>query len=134
VAVSSVASATLFGTLIVILAVLGVDVLRSGLGAGPGASPAAPASPAAAGLLVAGTFGGFALAGALAWWLLAPIGSLYRRTALAIVSSFGVVVLMLPGMPVHHFFGQPGLAGLALVFAVGAAGFGVMARSAGREP
>lgn len=124
----------MFGTLIVTFAVLGVDVLRSGLGAAPGTSPAAPAGPPAAALLVGGTFGGFALAGVVAWWLLEPIGSLYRRTALAIASSFGVVVLMLLSVPVHHFFGQPGLAGLALVFAVGAVGFGLRARRAGREP
>jgi len=119
----------------VTLAVLGVDVLRSGLLAGPPVTaPAQPASPTAAALLVGGTFGGFALASAFAWWLLAPIGSLYRRTALAISSGFGTVVLMLVGLPVHHYFGQPGLIGLALLLALGAASFARRARRATREP
>jgi hypothetical protein len=135
VATSGVASATLLGTLIVTLAVLGADVLRSGLLAGPpGSAATQPAGPTAAALLVGGTFGGFALAAAFAWWLLSPIGSLYRRTALAISSGFGTVVLMLVGMPVHHYFGQPGLIGLALLLALGAASFAFRARRATRDP
>jgi hypothetical protein len=135
VATSGVASATLLGTLIVTLAVLGADVLRSGLLAGPpGSAATQPAGPTAAAILVGGTFGGFALAAAFAWWLLSPIGSLYRRTALAISSGFGTVVLMLVGMPVHHYFGQPGLIGLALLLALGAASFAFRARRATRDP
>jgi hypothetical protein len=127
-----VASAALFGTLIVTLAVLGVDVLRSGpLPAAHDSAPTAPAGSAAATLLIGGTFGGFVLAGALAWWLLAPIGSLYRRGALAIGSSFATVVLMLVCVPVHERFGQPGLLGLACVLGAGAIGFGLRARHAG---
>lgn len=121
------ASATLLGTLIVTLAVLGVDILRSG-------APAEPAGPGAAALLLGGTFGGFVLAPAFAWWLLEPIQSLYRRTALAIASSFGTVVLMLIGVPVHQRFGQAGLVGLALGLAIGTAGFALRARRAARDP
>ena len=129
------ASAALFGSLIVTLAVFGVDVLRSGFLAGPpGSAPAAAAGTDAAALLVAGTFGGFVLAGALGWWLLAPIGSLYFRTALAICSSFATVVLMLIGQPVHQWFGQPGLLGLALLLAAGTVVFSRRARRAAQQP
>ena len=109
------------------IAVLGVDTLRS-------EAPAEPAGPGAAALLVGGTFAGFVLAPAFAWWLLAPIQSLYRRTALAIGSSFGTVVLMLIGVPVHQRFGQPGLAGLAFGLAIGTAAFALRARRAARDP
>lgn len=128
------ASAALFGSLIVTLSVFGVDVLRSGFLAGPpGSAPAAAAGTDAATLLVAGTFGGFVLAGALGWWLLAPIRSLYFRTALTICGSFATVVLMLIGQPVHQWFGQPGLLGLALLLAAGAGVFARRARRAARQ-
>jgi hypothetical protein len=135
VATSGVAAAALFGTLIVILAVFGVDVLRSGFLAGPpGATPSPAGGSAAAVLLVGGTFGGFALAGVLGWWLLAPIGSLFPRAALAICSSFATVALMLIGQPVHQWLGQPGLLALAGLLAAGAATFARRARRAARNP
>jgi hypothetical protein len=129
-----VAAATLFGTLIVTLAVLGVDVLRSGLSAGPGSATTGEAGPGAAALLIGGTLAGFVLAGAVGFGLLAPIGSLYRRAALAIASSFGTVMLMLVGIPVHHLFGQRGLIWFALLLALGAAAFARRARRASRDP
>jgi hypothetical protein len=133
VAISGVAAAALLGTLIVTLSVFGVDVLRSGFLAGPpGGGSSVPGSSAAATLLVAGTFGGFVLAGATGWWLLAPIGSLFPRAALAVCSSFATVVLMLIGQPVHQLFGQPGLLALAAVLALGAAVFARRARRAAR--
>lgn len=135
VATSGVASAALFGTLVVILAVFGVDVLRSGFLAGPpGSGPSLPANSSAAALLVGGTFGGFALAGVLGWWLLAPIGSLYPRFALAVCSSFATVVLMLIGQPVHQWLGQRGLLAFAALLAAGAIAFAWRARRAARSP
>lgn len=117
----------------VTLAVFGVDVVRSGFLAGPpGGGPAAAAGTTAAVLLIGGTFGGFVLAGLLGWWLLAPIGALYPRAALAICSSFATVVLMLVGQPIHQRFGQAGLLGLALLLAAGALAFGRRARRAAR--
>ncbi len=92
------------------------------------------AGPTAATLLIAGTFGGFVLAGAFGWWLLAPIGALYPRTALAICSSFATVVLMLIGRPVHQWFGQPGLLGLAVLLAAGTVVFARRARRAAQQP
>jgi hypothetical protein len=131
-----VAAAALCGTLVITLAVLGVDVLRFGLLAGPAAGrPATGAAGSeAATLLLGGTFGGFVMAGVLAWWLLGPIASLYRRAALAVASSFATVVLMLLAVPVHQWAGQPGLLGLAALLAAGTLGFGLRARRAALEP
>jgi hypothetical protein len=120
---------------VVTLAVLGVDVLRSGFLAGPPAArpPGMPAGSAAATLLLAGTLGGFVMAGVAAWWLLAPIGSIYRRAVLALSSSFVTVVLMLIAVPVHQWAGQSGLLGLAALLAAGAVAFGLRARRAARD-
>jgi hypothetical protein len=135
-AASAVAAAALCGTLVVTLAVIGVDVLRFGFLAGPaaGRTAASAASPGAVTLLLGGTFGGFVMAGVLAWWLLGPIGSLYRRAALAIASSFGTIVLMLVAVPVHQWAGQPGLLALATLLAAGTLMFGLRARRAALEP
>ena len=126
------ACAALVGTLVVTLAVLGVDVLRAGWWAGPAAVRSAAAGSAAV-LLLGGTLGGLLAAGLAAWLLLAPLGSMYRRGALAIVSSFATVLLMLVGMPVHQRFGQPGLLALAAVLAVAAWGLALRTSHAARD-
>lgn len=129
------AAAALTGTLVVTLAVLGVDLLRFGWVAGPAAGRTATGAPSAAAttLLLGGTFGGFVMAGISAWWLLAPLDSLYRRAALALASSFATVVLMLAALPVHQWAGQPGLLGFALLLATGALVFALRARRAARD-
>ena len=129
------AAAALTGTLVVTLAVLGVDLLRFGWVAGPAAGRTATGAPgtAATTLLLGGTFGGFVMAGISAWWLLAPLDSLYRRAALALASSFATVVLMLTALPVHQWAGQPGLLGFALLLATGALVFALRARRASRD-
>jgi len=116
--------------------VLGVDVLRFGLlaGSAAGRSATGAAGPGAVTLLLGGTLGGFVMAGAMAWWLLGPIGSLYRRATLAIASSFATVVLMLLAVPVHQWAGQPGLLGLAGLLAAGTLAFGLRARRAALDP
>jgi hypothetical protein len=130
-----VAAAALTGTLVVTLAVLGVDLLRFGWVAGPAAGRTATGAPstAATTLLLGGTLGGFVVAGISAWWLLAPLASLYRRAALALSSSFATVVLMLIALPVHQWAGQPGLLGFALLLATGALVFALRARRAARD-
>jgi hypothetical protein len=135
VATPGVAAAALFGTAVVTLAVLGVDVLRSGFMAGApvGRPPGGPAGSAAATLLLAGTLGGFVMAGATAWWLLAPIGSLYRRAVLALSSAFATVLLMLVAVPVHQLAGQPGLIGLAALLLAGGSACALRARRAARS-
>ena len=60
-------------------------------------------------LLVGGTLGGIVGASYAAWRLLAPIGSVYRRGGLSIVSAFATVVLMLVCIPVNQLFGRGGL-------------------------
>ncbi|HEY8106946.1 MAG TPA: hypothetical protein VIE46_12630 [Gemmatimonadales bacterium] len=129
------AAAALTGTLVVVLAVLGVDLLRFGWVAGSAAGRTATGAPsaAAATLLLGGTFGGFVMAGVAGWWLLAPLDSLYRRAALALASSFATVVLMLTALPVHQWAGQPGLLGFALLLATGAFVFALRARRAARD-
>jgi hypothetical protein len=130
-----VAAAALAGALVVTLSVLGVDLLRFGWVVGPAAGRTATAAPSAAAttLLLGGSFGGFVMAGIAAWWLLAPIDSLYRRAGLALVSSFATVVLMMAALPVHQWAGQPGLLGLALLLAAGALTFALRARRAARD-
>jgi hypothetical protein len=72
-------------------------------------------------LLLAGTFGGPAVAAATAFALLGPIDNFYRRGMLAVVCAFATVVGMLLCFPAHGFFGSAGLAGLMLLCIAGAA-------------
>jgi hypothetical protein len=77
--------------------------------------PAAGSPPDVAGpfyLLLGGTLAGLALAGVVAWRLLAPLGSAYRRGGLAMVSAFATVIAMLLCIPVNQLLGHPGLGGL----------------------
>ena len=60
-------------------------------------------------LLVGGTLAGVLGAAFVAWSLLAPVGSVYRRGGLSIVSAFGTVLLMLVCIPVNQLFGRSGL-------------------------
>lgn len=102
-----VAFATLLGTFIVIVTVLGVNALRE------------THIEAAFYLLATGTLGGLAAAAAAAWRLLAPLGSDFRRGSFAIVSAFATVVLMLLALPIHGLLGRAGLLGLAALSALG---------------
>lgn len=60
-------------------------------------------------LLVGGTLAGILGAAYAAWRLLAPVGSVYRRGGLSIVSAFATVLLMLVCIPVNQLFGRTGL-------------------------
>ena len=60
-------------------------------------------------LLVGGTLSGILGAAFVAWTLLAPVGSVYRRGGLSIVSAFATVLLMLICIPVNQLFGRSGL-------------------------
>lgn len=68
-------------------------------------------------LLAAGTLGGLVLAGVIAWRLLEPIHSTYRRGGLALVSAFATVL----GMQVYPLLdaalGAPALLATAVVAA-----------------
>ena len=82
----------------------------------PPPGTADPALGAPLYLLAAGTLGGLVLAGVVAWRLLAPLDSTYRRGGLALVSAFATVPIMQLYQPLDAAFGTPALlaaAGLA---------------------
>ena len=112
------------GLVVITATVLGVDALRSG-------QP--PALNPAFYLLFGGTLGGILAAAGMAWWLLGPIESTYRRGGLAMVSGFATVLLMLICIPVHQLLGRSGLFGLLAVRG-GAALLARRARRLGTEP
>lgn len=60
-------------------------------------------------LLTAGTVGGLVLAGTVAWRLLAPLTSTYRRGGLALVAAFATVPLMLVYPALDATLGTPAL-------------------------
>ncbi len=104
-AAAAVGSAVASGLAIVSATTLGVDALRPP----PGSPPEAGASFY---LLLLGTLAGLVLAAGVAWWLLSPLQSAYRRGGLALVSAFATVMAMLVCIPVNQILGRPGLAGL----------------------
>ena len=71
--------------------------------------------------IAGGTLAGVLLAGFVAWRLLEPITSTYRRGGLAIVSAFATVVLMLICAGVFQLFGRSGLLTLMGLCAVASA-------------
>jgi hypothetical protein len=75
----------------------------------PPAGTTEPALGAPLYLLLFGTLGGLVLAGVVAWWLLGPLQSTYRRGGLALVSAFATVVLMQIYRPLDAAFGVPAL-------------------------
>ena len=82
----------------------------------PPAGATEPALGAPLYLLLFGTLGGLVLAGVVAWRLLRPLQSTYRRGGLALVSAFATVVLMQIYRPLDAAFGVPALL-VAAVFA-----------------
>ena len=80
-------------------------------------------------LLLVGTLGGLFLAGLVAWRLLAPLQSTYRRGGLALVSAFATVVVMQIYRPLDAAFGLPALLAAA---ALAAALAWILARRARR--
>jgi hypothetical protein len=115
-------SGVAFGLAVVSVTVLGVDLLRAG------AASTAPQLGAPLYLLFFGTLAGLLLAGVVAWLLLDPILSIYRRGGLSVVSALATVLPMLLCIPVHHLAGRPGLAGLAAVAALVSLALATLAR------
>jgi hypothetical protein len=68
-------------------------------------------------LLAGGTIAGILVAAAIAWILLEPVQSTYRRGGLAMVAGFATAVVMLVCIPVYQLLGQAGLAGLLVLSA-----------------
>lgn len=124
-ALLAMGSGMAFGLAAVSLTVLGVDLVR----------PATPPPNVAAGpafyLLVLGTLGSLILAGVVAWRLLAPILSTYRRGGLSLVTALATVLPMLLCMVANQVAGRAGLVGLAAVALVLSLALGTRARRAG---
>jgi hypothetical protein len=104
------AAAVSAGLVIITGTVLGVVTLRS---------DQPPGGPAGY-LLVGGTLAGILAAACMAWWLLDPIESTYRRGGLAMVFGFATVLLMLLCMPVYELSGRTGLVGLLVISGIAA--------------
>lgn len=79
-------------------------------------------------LIAGGTIAGLVLAGFVAWRLLEPIASTYRRGGLAMVAAFATVVLMLICTGVFQLFGRAGLLSLLSFSAVTSALLAFQAR------
>lgn len=92
------------------LAIVGVTVAAMSA-LRPPAGATEPALGAPLYLLLFGTMAGLVLAGVVAWRLLAPLQSTYRRGGLALVSAFATVVIMQIYRPLDAAFGVPALLG-----------------------
>jgi hypothetical protein len=101
--VLAMGSAVAFGLAIVSATVLGVDLLRS-----ESPSPT-PELGAPLYLVFFGTIAGVVLAGVMAWRLLDPIVSIYRRGGLSVVSALATIPVMLVCIPIRELAGRPGL-------------------------
>jgi hypothetical protein len=113
-AATSVVAGLTAGLALVGATVAALDAVR------PPPGTAEPALGIAFYLLVTGTLGSLVLAGVVAWRLLAPLDSTYRRGGLALVSAFATVPTMLLYQPLDAAFGMPGLLAAAAL-AAGAA-------------
>jgi hypothetical protein len=81
-----------------------------------GAAPQAPGpGDPIANLVLFGWLGGAGLSALVAWTLMAPITSAYRRGGLAMVAAFGTLALSLVTAPVDSLLGRSGLLGLTLL-------------------
>jgi hypothetical protein len=115
------------GLAVVTATTLAIDALRPAPGVAPDLN--APFH-----LLLWGTFAGIALAGVVAWRLLSPLGSAYRRGGLALVSAFATVLAMLVCIPVNQTLGHPGLGGLIGLSLAASVLLARRARAAGGAP
>lgn len=123
-AAGAVGSAVASGLAVVAATTLAVDALRPAAGSAPDLG--APFQ-----LLLWGTLAGIALAAVVAWRLLSPLGSAYRRGGLSLVSAFATVIAMLVCIPVNQTLGRVGLAGLVALSLTLSALLAKRARAAG---
>ena len=94
-----------FGVAVISVTALGVDLLKR---------PASdtPDLGAPLYLLFFGTLAGLVLAGVVAWRLLSPVHSTYRRGGLSVVSALATVLPMWLCAAANQMAGRAGLAGL----------------------
>jgi hypothetical protein len=100
------------GLALVGVTVAALDAVRPPPGAALDTAAGAPLY-----LLAAGTLGGLVLAGVVAWRLLAPLDSTYRRGGLALVSAFATVLLMQVYPLLDATLGTPALGAAAVLAA-----------------
>jgi hypothetical protein len=113
---AAMAWAACLGTALMAIVLL---VVRRLVAAGPAvATPDAFAPPGV--MLLLGSLAACGAAFGAAWHGLRPIGNAYRQAALAVVAALATLVLGFLSVPVHHFLGAPGLAGVAALAALGA--------------
>ena len=98
-----------FGVAVISVTALGVDVLKGG------ARSATPDLGAPLYLLFFGTLAGLVLAGVVAWRLLSPVHSIYRRGGLSVVSGLATVLPMWLCAAANQLAGRAGLIGLGAV-------------------
>jgi hypothetical protein len=103
---AAAAAAVCAGLSVIVATVIAVDLLRP-----TGDSNLSPVLY----LLFGGTMAGVLVAAAVAWWLLEPILSTYRRGGLSMVAGFATAVAMLICIPIHQVLGRAGLGGLLLL-------------------
>ena len=85
-----------------------------------GVAPLAPGpSDSIANLILLGWLGGAGLGAVVAWTLLSPLVSAYRRGGLSMVAGFGTLLVAFVTAPVDSFFGRWGLLGLAALLTLG---------------
>jgi hypothetical protein len=122
---AAITGAVSSGLLVITATVLAVNALRAGR------SPSDLDLPFY--LLTGGTFAGIMLASLVAWWLLAPVRSVYRRGGLTIVSAFATIPLMLVCIPLDQLLGRTGLGLMLGLTSLCALVFVRRARRAGAE-
>jgi hypothetical protein len=106
--VLAMGSGVAFGLAIVSATVLGVDLLR------PESPSPTPELGAPLYLLFFGTMAGVVLAAVVAWRVLDPILSIYRRGGLSMVSGLAIIPVMLVCIPVRELAGRSGLGALGV--------------------
>lgn len=115
IAVRAMLFGILAGTGLISLAMWGKRTLEM---SGVGAVGAVTGGPIFA-LVLGGTIGGFLLTIGLAWSLMRPLHSPYRRGGLAIVAGFATVVVMMLTVVIDQLAGRWGLLGFAAACTLG---------------
>jgi hypothetical protein len=110
-ALRAMVTATLLGAGIIAIALWAARTLQMGVPTVAGAPP--PTSVFL--IVVGGTLGGLAAATGVAWTLLAPLASAYRRGGLSMVSGFATALAMLPAVLAEQAGGRWGLLGYGAI-------------------
>jgi hypothetical protein len=76
-------------------------------------------------LIVGGLLASMFLGAVVAWRLLAPLGSPFRRGVLAMVAGFATFIGAVVAVPVHFHFGTAGLLAIAGLCLAGALALGI---------